>query len=122
MRQTRLPLIALAATAAVLASAPAAHAQLANGGFEASGPAFNADSSYCYASYPGLLDCGTVPGWTGTFQVIASSSGPWNNPSDNGGWSAAQGQWLAGLQNGSHMAQTVTLAAGTYTLAAIEPL
>ena len=106
----------LIAVSALANTAQTAQANLlTNAGFEAAGPNLAAGGSYCYLGYA-PLDCGTVPSWSGTPQVIASNSGPWGDPSTNGGWTAAQGDRLAGLQNASYMQQTLTLAAGGYLL------
>ena len=106
-------LIALAAFAGTAQTAQAN--LLSNASFEAAGPDLAAGGSYCYLGHA-PLECGTVPSWSGTLQVIASNSGPWTDPSTNGGWTAAQGDRLAGLQNASYMEQTLTLAAGGYVL------
>lgn len=107
----------LAALTALAGAALPAHADLlSNGSFEAAGPSFAGAGSYCYLGIGDARECGTVPGWTGAFQIIAANSGPWHNPSAIAGWSATQGSRIAGLQNSSHMEQTLNLAAGTYTL------
>jgi hypothetical protein len=109
----------LAAAAAVLAAAPAAQAQLVNGSFDAAGPDFSVAGSYCYLGHA-PLECGSVPGWTGAMPIIQASSGPWQNPSSIANWQASQGGQLAGLQNQSAFSQTLTLAAGGYTLSWVD--
>lgn len=111
LRHTVPALIALAA-----AVAPAHANLLTNGSFEAAGPSLAGAGSYCYLGIGDSRDCGSVPGWTGTLQIIASNSSPWNNPSATAGWSAGQGSRIAGLQNTSYLEQTLNLAAGNYTL------
>lgn len=106
----------LAATLAATAALPAHADLLVNGSFDAAGPSFSGTGSYCYLGIGDYRECGSVPGWTGTFPLIAASSGPWNTPSSNGGWTAAQGTVLAGLQNSSFLEQSLTLAGGSYTL------
>ncbi len=103
---------------ALLAATGAARAEanlLVNGSFEQAGPSFAVAGSYCYLGYA-PLECGSVPGWSGALPVIQSSSSPWGTPSSLSGWDNAQGAVLIGLQNASYAAQTVGLAAGSYTL------
>jgi len=107
-------LLALGALAGI--TAPAQANLLTNGSFEAAGPNLGGTGSYCYLGIGDYRECGAVPGWSGSLQVIASNSGPWNDPSSNGGWTAAQGARLAGIQNASYLEQALTLAAGRYTL------
>lgn len=114
IRQATATLFCLAALAG--ATLPAHANLLNNGSFEAAGPSFAGAGSYCYLGIGDSRECGSVPGWTGTLQIIASNSGPWHNPSAIAGWSAGQGSRLAGLQNSSYLEQTLNLAAGTYTL------
>lgn len=106
----------LAAALAATAALPARADLLVNGSFDAAGPSFAGTGSYCYLGIGDYRECGSVPGWSGSFPLIAANSGPWHNPSTNGGWTSAQGAVLAGLQNTSFLAQTLTLAGGTYTL------
>jgi hypothetical protein len=112
------PVLNTLATMAALAAAcaPAQANLLSNGSFEAAGPNLSGAGSYCYLGIGDSRECGTVPGWTGTLQIITATSSPWHNPSANAGWSAAQGSRIAGLQNTSFMEQTASLAAGTYRL------
>lgn len=114
IRPATATLICLAALAG--ATLPAQANLLANGSFEAAGPSFAGAGSYCYLGIGDSRECGSVPGWTGTLQIIASNSGPWHNPSATIGWSAGQGSRIAGLQNSSYLEQTLNLAAGAYTL------
>lgn len=107
----------VSATLALLAATGASRADanlLVNGSFEQPGPSFVA-GSYCYLGYASL-ECGSLPGWSGVLPVIASSSGPWGNPSSLTGWDSAQGAVLVGLQNASYAVQHVGLSAGNYTL------
>ena len=112
------PASALLAIAAAAAFAMPAHANLlTNGGFEAAGPNLAGAGSYCYLGRGDALECGSVPSWSGAFQIIASNSGPWHNPSAIAGWNgAAQGTRIAGVQNSSYLQQTLNLNAGSYTL------
>ena len=107
------------AAAALLLGAPAANAQLVNGGFDAPETQQTGDG-YCYLGIGDYRECGSVPGWSGYFQVISAQSSAWQTPAANGGWSSSQGSRLAGLQNSSHMTQDVTLAAGSYTLSWLD--
>jgi hypothetical protein len=93
---------------------------LTNGSFDAAGPNLAGTGSYCYLGIGDYRECGSVPGWTGTLQIIAASSFDWHTPSGNGGWTAAQGSRLAGLQNSSYLAQTLALAGGSYTLSWLD--
>ncbi|MDO9285200.1 MAG: PEP-CTERM sorting domain-containing protein [Aquabacterium sp.] len=102
------------------ATAPAQANLLTNGSFEAAGPNLSGTGSYCYLGIGDYRECGSVPGWSGSFQVIASTSGPWNNPSTNGGWTATQGARLAGVQNTSYLEQTLTLFTGQFTLSWLD--
>jgi hypothetical protein len=106
------------AAAAVIASlaAPVQANLLSNGSFEAAGPNLSGAGSYCYLGIGDFRECGSVPGWAGSMQVIASNSGPWHNPSAITGWNASQGARIAGLQNNSFLEQTLALSAGSYTL------
>ena len=109
--------ILVTAAVALLAATGTARADsnlLLNGSFDQPGPNFVA-GSYCYLGYA-PLECGSLPGWSGVLPVIASSSGPWGNPSSLTGWDSAQGAVLVGLQNASYAAQNVGLSAGNYTL------
>lgn len=101
-------LLALAALAGTTQTAQAN--LLNNGSFEAAGPNLAAGGgSYCYLGYA-PLECGTLPGWTGTMPVMASTSGPWGTPSNLGNWNAGFGNQQIGLQgSGSVLAQDVTL-------------
>lgn len=108
--------VLLATALAAAAALPAQANLLSNGSFDAAGPSFAGTGSYCYLGIGDYRECGSVPGWTGSFPLIAAGSGPWNNPSTNGGWTSAQGGVLAGLQNSSFLEQSLTLAGGSYTL------
>jgi hypothetical protein len=114
IRQATTTLLSLGAL--TCAALPAQANLLTNGSFEAAGPSLAGAGSYCYLGIGDSRECASVPGWTGTLQIIAANSGPWNNPSATAGWSAAQGSRIAGLQNSSYMEQTLNLAAGNYTL------
>jgi len=101
----------LLALAALAGSVAPAHANLlSNASFEAAVPGLGA-GGYCYL---GSTCTGAMPGWAGNAPVIASSSGAWGTPSSLGGYS--YGAQLVGLQNASHVAQTLALAAGSYSL------
>jgi hypothetical protein len=106
------------AAAAVLATlaAPAQANLLSNASFEAAGPNLSGAGSYCYLGIGDYRECGSVPGWAGRMEVIASNSGPWHNPSAIAGWNASQGARIAGVQNNSFLEQTLALSAGSYTL------
>jgi hypothetical protein len=118
MFNSKLKSLVLALGAVVAFAAPAAHANLlVNGDLETAGPTLGGnDGKYCYLGGGAGLGCGTVPGWTGTLEVIATHSGAWGNPSTLAGWNAGFGNLLMGLQNASHAEQAVSLAAGQYTL------
>jgi hypothetical protein len=92
-----------------------------NGSFELPGAPFpNAQDggSYCYthASLQPGWACGTVPAWTGDFELIAASSGPWGTPSSLANASLIDGRVVGGLQNISSLNQDITLTGGSYTL------
>lgn len=96
---------------------PAQANLLSNGSFEDAGPVFGGiDGQYCYLGFGAPLECGSVPAWTGNFVAIRSTSPAWGNPQGIPNWSAGLGGVLAGLQNTQSAAQSLTLAAGTYTL------
>lgn len=117
MSTVRHAATALLAIAALTGAALPAQANLLNNGsFEAAGPSFAGAGSFCYLGIGDSRECGSVPGWTGTLQIIAANSGPWQDPSAIAGWSAGQGSRIAGLQNSSYLEQLLNLAAGTYTL------
>ncbi len=104
--------ILAAVAAAMVAMSTGASAQstnlVVNGSFEDVSFSLPA-GSYCYLGGP--FECGTVTGWTGLFPLMASNSGPWGNPN------TSAGNYLIGIQGTSHAEQTLTLTAGTYTLA-----
>jgi len=119
LRHAAPALITLATLAA--ACAPAQANLLSNGSFEAPGPNLaGTGGSYCYLGLSDARACGSVPGWTGTLQIIAANSSDWQNPSAITGWTAALGNRIAGIQNNSDLAQTLNLAAGTYTLTWVD--
>jgi hypothetical protein len=104
----------LAATGlALLAMAGTVRAEVnlvTNGSFEAPGPDFSARGTYCYLNFPGM-ECGSLPGWTGTGPVILSSSLAWGTPN------SPFGAVLVGLQGITSIQQALNLTAGrTYTL------
>ncbi|MQA42499.1 FxDxF family PEP-CTERM protein [Rugamonas aquatica] len=106
-------LAAVAAAMAALSLAGTAQAAnlVVNGSFE--DPSFTLSAgSYCYLNGP--YECGAVTGWTGAFPLMSSSSGPWGNPN------TPAGDFLVGIQGTSHIEQSLTLAAGTYTLSWID--
>jgi len=90
---------------------------LVNGSFENTTGVSFAGGSFCYLGFPGL-DCEVIPGWTGeTPALILSTSSAWQNPNATAGFDgAAQGAVFVGLQSEADISQTVTLAAGDYTL------
>jgi len=106
-------LAALVAASAALSMGGAAQAAnlVVNGSFEDPGFALPM-GSYCYLGGP--FDCGSVNGWTGGFPLMLSNSEPWGNPN------TPAGNVLVGIQNTIHIEQTLTLAAGTYTLSWID--
>ncbi|GJJ05101.1 hypothetical protein RugamoR64_56390 [Duganella rhizosphaerae] len=106
-------LAALAAASAALSMGGAAQAAnlVVNGSFEDPGFSLPA-GSYCYLGGP--YDCGSVNGWTGSFPLMLSTSGPWGNPN------TPDGNVLAGIQGTSFIQQTLNLAPGTYTLSWID--
>lgn len=100
--------------------APAHANLLTNGSFQDTGPNLSGTGSYCYLGIADYRECGTVPGWSGKFQIIAANSGPWQNPSTNGGWTSTQGDRIAGIQNASYLEQTLVLTAGQFTLSWLD--
>ena len=80
--------------------------ELANGDFESSS---SSTGSYCYGSACSVAD------WTAPL-LIASTSGPWGNPSAAAG-SIGLGNWVAGIQNNAVLSSDFAFVAGhTYTL------
>ena len=80
--------------------------EIANGDFESSS---SATGSYCYGGACSVAD------WTAPL-LIASTSGPWGNPSAAAG-SIDLGNWVAGIQNNQVLSSDFTFVAGhTYTL------
>ena len=80
--------------------------ELANGDFESSS---SATGSYCYGSNCSVAD------WTAPL-LIASTSGPWGNPSAAAG-AIGLGNWVAGIQNNEVLISDFNVVAGqTYTL------
>ncbi len=108
-------LLAISAAFLIMGSAQATNL-LTNGSFDAVGPNLSGTGEFCYMGIGDYRDCGSVPGWSGTFPIIAANSGAWQNPNTNSGWTSAQGNLLAGLQNSSYLSQTLTLSAGSYSL------
>lgn len=98
--------LALAALTATLPAqaGPVTGELLVNGSFEGA-----VTGNFCY-----LPTCGPLAGWTGNVPVMLASSGAWGTPGALGGHT--HGSQLVGLQNGSHIEQLLTLAAGLYQL------
>ena len=102
----------LAGAVLALVSATAHANLLSNGSFESHTTGIGS-TGYCYLGY----NCpGSLSGWSAGAPIIGANSGPWGTPSSLGGWSASYGDTVIGLQNNSWVEQTLTLAAGTYTL------
>lgn len=101
-----LPALATLAALAT-AGAPAQANLLLNGSFEATVSALTAPAAqYCYG-------CAN-DGWSGSAVVMKSTSGAWGAPLSLGGFS--YGNQLVGLQNNTHVEQSLDLVAGTYLL------
>ena len=97
----------LMALAALAGTAQTAQANLLNNGsFE--NPNRGSDT-YCYMGGSCATDS-----WTGGAVIIAMNSGAWGWPNQPAGY--AYGQQLISLQNSLSVSQTVSLAAGQYTL------
>jgi hypothetical protein len=110
-RRTAHAALCLSMMGAAMASHAASVNEVSNGSFEQPG-----QTGYCYTNAPG---CQAAP-WTGTFELIAANNGPWGNPSSRPNSALIDGAVVAGLQNGSNMAQNLTLAAGTHTLSWVD--
>lgn len=111
----------LLAFAALLCAPAMAANLLVNSSFEDLTGVNFGGISYCYLNGvpgSGSNNCLTVPGWASNSNptLIASNSSPWNVPSAIGGWNAAFGNTLVGLQQGAEIHQTLNLGQGTYTL------
>jgi MYXO-CTERM domain-containing protein len=106
----------LASAVLALSSATASANLLSNGSFESNSTGIG-NSGYCYL---GSSCSGSLTDWSAAAPIIGSNSGPWGTPSSLGGWSSGQGDALIGLQNASWVEQTLTLAAGTYTLSWLD--
>ncbi|MBN8488685.1 MAG: PEP-CTERM sorting domain-containing protein [Burkholderiales bacterium] len=106
----------LAGAVLALSSASASANLLSNGSFESHSTSL-ANNGFCYLGG----NCpGTLADWSASAPLIGSYSGAWGDPSSRGGWSASQGDMLIGLQNASWVEQSLTLAAGTYTLSWVD--
>jgi MYXO-CTERM domain-containing protein len=112
----QFPLSLLAGAVLALASATASANLLSNGSFESHSTGIGS-TGYCYL---GSSCSGSLTDWSASAPIIGSHSGPWGTPSSLGGWSASQGSALIGLQNASWVEQSLTLAAGTYTLSWLD--
>ena len=116
----RAALLSLSFALFTSVSAQASTNLLQNGSFEASSPASDSNS-YCYTNYVGGVAChSVVPGWSGDFVLISADNGPWNNPQGLGNSAAIDGSTIAGIQNESSLSQTISLAAGSYTLSWVD--
>lgn len=98
----------ITALAGVALGAQAQTNLLRNGSFEAT----SNGSGYCYL---GNVGC-TLQSWAGTAPVMASNNGAWGNPSGIANWNASFGAEQIGIQNSTFVEQSLTLAAGTYSL------
>ncbi len=118
---TRIAALALPLALLTALSAQASTNLLQNGSFEASSPASDYTSGYCYTNYPGNVACNSaVPGWSGNFVLISADSGPWGNPQGLSNSATIDGVTIAGIQNDSSLSQTLSLAAGSYTLSWVD--
>jgi hypothetical protein len=105
--KTLLPFQPLLATGLLALTLGAAQANVvSNSSFEAP---YRGSDTYCY-----LGGTCTTDGWGGNAVIISANSGAWGWPNQPVGY--AYGNQLIGLQNGLYVDQSLSLAAGQYTL------
>lgn len=91
---------------------------LTNASFESIGP--NLGGSFCYMGADNCYIAGhpyAVAGWEGTVMLSYVGNSAWGTPSSLSNYQSSQGNYLAGVQNETSIAQSLTLTdAGTFSL------